>query len=58
MNIQNVKTQLIKQLAFKSKVLRQSQRYNNPSTVELRKDIEALDYAIRVIGEYQKGGKA
>lgn len=57
MNIQNVKKQLMNQLAFKSKVLRQAQRYNNSSTVELRKDIEALDYAIRLIGEHQRGDK-
>ena len=45
MNIENVKYQLIKQRTFKAKCLKQAEQYNQASvTVELKKDIDALDY--------------
>ena len=51
MNIENVKHQLMKQRTFKAKCLKQAEQYNQASaTVELKKDIDALDYVIRMIG--------
>ena len=60
MSIESVKTQLLKQRSFKSKISSELQRTNGkvtPAMAELKKDIEALDYAIRLLGELQRGKK-
>lgn len=60
MSIESVKTQLLKQRSFKSKISAELHRTNGkvtPAMVELKKDIEALDYAIRLLGELQRGKK-
>lgn len=57
MNVKNVKDQLTKQLLFKSKILAELKKTNQQGTlaaVEIRKDIDALDSAIRVFGELER----
>ena len=60
MSIDNVKAQLMKQRVFKGKISAEMKKLNQQGTVaavEIRKDIEALDYAIRLLGELQRGKK-
>ena len=60
MNVSKIQEQLMKQRIFKGKCYRQLNQFNQQGThgaVELRKDMEALDYAIRLIGEQQRSNK-
>jgi hypothetical protein len=58
MNAENAKNRLMKQRMFKSKVSKEIKRMNKEGTitgVENRMDIEALDFAINLINQYQRG---
>lgn len=60
MNIVKIQEHLMQQRIFKGKCYRQLNRFNQQGTegaVELRKDMEALDYAIRLIGEQKRSNK-
>lgn len=57
MSIENVKAQLMKQRIFKGKIAAEMKRLDQQGTiaaVEIRKDIEALDFAIRLLGEVER----
>ena len=60
MNIVKIKEQLMKQRIFKGKCFRQLRTFGQERTdgaMELMKDMEALDYAIRLIGEQKRSNK-
>lgn len=57
MNVKNAKDQLMKQRLFKSKIAAELKKTNQQGTlaaVEIRKDIEALDYAIRLLWQIER----
>ena len=60
MNIVKIQEQLMKQRIFKGKCFQQLRTFGQERTdgaVELRKDMEALDYAIRLIGDQKRSNK-
>ena len=56
MSVTSVKNQLMKQRLFKSSCLKLAQQCDTQTaaTVELRKDIDALEYAIRILGKVER----
>lgn len=56
MGIEMAKEQLMKIRINKGKYLKAAQELGQP-TVELRKDTEALDYAIRLLGQMERAKK-
>ena len=56
MGITTAKEQLMKQRIFKGKCLKQAQELGQ-YTVELKKDIEALECAIRIFGQIERAKK-
>lgn len=59
MGITSVKNNLMKQRIFKSNCLKMAQQYDTQqsATVELRKDIDSLDFAIRILGKIERSKK-